>query len=255
MTFSASLASKRYLSRTRLSQMRRGGVPGTGRPRGSDSRDRRSHSQAGHSRRQSQAESQAGRKEKGGCGRTASFIPTPLSQLVLTVPNHASTQVLSPWPSFNPAAVCTPYPQLPASTSPAKLQSWCDRGFPSGRYGRYVVAPAPRLSAYQLALHWHSRTPQTFFPSTPKLCSRHRSGFCHPQGLPQVPAGTWRLPHPLPLPGSLTSRRSLNPATSRLIARALNPRSNRDPGGRERPAREYSPCTPISAPGRGPSAT
>lgn len=198
MTFSASLASKRYLSRTRLSQMRRGGAPGTGRPRGSHSRDRRSHSQAGHSRRQSQAESQAGRKEKGGCGRTASFIPTPLPQLVLTVPNPASTQVLPPWPSFNPAALCTPHPQLPASTSPAKLQSWCDRGFPSGRY---MVAPAPRLSAYQLALHWHSRTPKPSSPPPPNCVPVTGQVFAIPKDSPKSPLARGGCPTPSPFRG------------------------------------------------------
>ena len=109
MAFSASLASRMYLSRTRLSQMRRGGAPRTGRPRESSSKDSRS-SGAGHSRRESRAEREAGTcRRRGGLDVHAhpSRCSAPASP---PDPNLASAQALPPLPSFNPAAACTPHP-------------------------------------------------------------------------------------------------------------------------------------------------
>lgn len=108
VTFSASLASRMYLSRTRLSQMRRAGAPRTGRSRGSSSKDSRS-SRAGHSRKKSQAECEAERGTEGWFGEAGSHTML-LAGASPPDPNLPSAQILFPLPSFNPAAARTPHP-------------------------------------------------------------------------------------------------------------------------------------------------
>lgn len=126
VTFSASLASRMYLSRTRLSQMRRGGAPRTGRPRGSSSKDSRS-SRAGHSRKECQTEC------VGLEGPVHTFRSSAPSEALPTPTFPALRFCLLclhsiPLPSAHPTPSNYRHPLLPA-----KLQSLCDRGFPSRR--------------------------------------------------------------------------------------------------------------------------
>lgn len=235
MAFSPSLASKMYLSRTRLSQMRRGGAPRTGRPRGSSSKDSRS-SRAGHSRKESQAECEAGhcRRRVGLDGQVH-----PSGRLAPSQPSRPQPCERAGSASFafiqSRGRVHTPPPNYRNPLVPAKLQSRCDRGFPSRRSG--LLLPGPGISF--LVTHIAA-------PLSPGPVNLHpvpaQVSTC--PGTPQAPPAGEGCPTPLALPGSLASLRSLNLAPSGPTAPAVNSSSNRGWAG----GREYSPRAPISAP-------
>lgn len=139
MAFSASLASRMYLSRTRLSQMRRGGAPRTGRPRGNSRKD--SISSGVQSRKESRAADEVDcRRRRAGLD---SRFTHPAAQPPVSPPHPdlGSAQALPPL-SFNPAAACTPHPpSYRHPLLPAKLQSRCDSGVPSRRSGLWLPDP------------------------------------------------------------------------------------------------------------------
>lgn len=175
------------------------------------------------------------------------LIPSPCGQLVPADPSLAGAQALPGLPSFKPAVPAHPTPQRPASTSPAKLQSRRDRSFP-------LTEPGCRSRTRYPLINWlpaHRAAP---------LCSLNLQtlsrapdwAFAIPRGSPS-PACTWRLPHPLPLRGSLAGRRSLNPATSRPIAPEVNPSSNRGPGDSSSPCPRVLTAHPHLRAWRSPS--
>lgn len=118
MAFSASLASRMYLSRTRLSQMRRGGAPRTGRPRGNSRKD--SSNSAVQSRKESRAVGKVGSR------RRRASLDRQVHPSRCAAPSESSPPV--PWERSGSASafiqsrgrVHTPPPQLPASTSPGQ---------------------------------------------------------------------------------------------------------------------------------------
>ena len=117
VAFSASLASRMYLSRTRLSQMRRGGAPRTGRPRGNSRKD--SSSSGVQSGKESRAVGKVGSRGRGASLDRQVTPPAARPPVGPPHPYLGSAQALPPR-SFSPAAACTPHPQLPASTSPGQ---------------------------------------------------------------------------------------------------------------------------------------
>lgn len=89
-----------------------------------------------------------------------------------------------------------PTPQLPVPLLGAKLQSCCDRGFPSRR--SWLLLQDPRIS------YLPARTAALFHPEPPNLVSVSRSHSAFLRDSPS-PALTWRLPHP-PCPSGVLGK-------------------------------------------------
>lgn len=190
MTFSASLASRMYLSRTRLSQMRRGGAPRTGRPRGSSSKDNRS-SRAGHSRKKSQAGCEAEGNRRAGLEKQVHTSCSSLG-LALQIPTFQALRFCFLCLPSIPLPHAHPTPQLPAPLLGPNFNPAVTEASPLADHGAccriQVTTTAPLAQ-------------QPFFSRNPQTSSRSPGHILPFPGTPPSPAGTWRLPHPLAFRG------------------------------------------------------
>lgn len=219
MAFSASLASRMYLSRTRLSQMRRAGAPRTGKPKGNSRKD--SISSGVQSRKESRAadEVDSRRRRAGLDGR----FTHPAAQPPVSPPHLdlGSAQALPPR-SFNPAAVCTPHPP------PATGIHFSRPNFNPGVTAASLLADPGCGSQTQVSESSSAPTEPRLFSLNPQPSAPSPAQVpTLPGGLlePDRPAGEG-CPTPLALPGSLASLKSLNRANSGPRAPAVNSSSN-----------------------------
>lgn len=219
MAFSASLASRMYLSRTRLSQIRRWGAPRTGRPRGNSRKD--SSSSGVQSRKESQAAGKVGSRRRrasldrqvhpsrcaspsessppGPWERSGSASAFIQSRGRVHTPPPSATGIHFSRPNFNPGVTAASLLADPGCGSQTQLSESSS-------------APTePRL---------FSLNPQPSAPS-PAQVPTLLGGLLQPDR----PAGEG-CPNPLALPGSLASLKSLNQATSGPRAPAVNSSSN-----------------------------
>lgn len=120
-----------------------------------------------------------------------------------------------------------PHPQLLAPLLGAKLQSCCDRGFPSRR--SWLLLQDSRIS------YLPTRIAAFFYPEPPNLVPVSRSHSTFLRDSPS-PALTWRLPHPPCPSGVLGKSRVLE--HSHLGAKSPSGKSLLKQGpGRELPSR------------------
>lgn len=124
-------------------------------------------------------------EEKGWFGGAGSHFPL-LAGASPPYPNLPSAQVLPPLPSFNRHRA-HPTPHLPAPLLGAKLQSCCDRGFPSRRSWWLLQRPGINYLPTRIAA--------LLFPETPNFVPVSRSHSAFLRDSPR-PCLTWRLPHP-----------------------------------------------------------
>lgn len=236
MTFSASRASRMYLSRTRLSQMRRGGAPKTGRPSGSSSEDSRS-SKAGHPRKESRLGVRQGGERCWLGGAVHRLLAAGAGPPHARLPSAASGPGVFIQSCGRPGAHPTPRPPAHFSGPNFNLAE-TEAPLPQSA----LAAPGPR---YPRPPRPHRRFSS---PPTPKPRPRLQVTFCLSRGLPQPGRHVEAAPPPLPFRGP---RPGVGPWTQpppgQQSPRQIPPQTGAGPGA---PRRRHSPRTPISAPRR-----